>query len=268
MFISTAAPCALWPMVMEALTRSALEHACAARQAGGRRYPESGDRVGQQLAATSVDAVTDLSHRRGIGAGHMAAPVPSDPVDDLSANAAPVRLVVLAGRRADTADALAERFGVSHRCIVPLAGQPLIARVLRTGAAHPRITSLAVSIERDSFDAVWDALTCLPGRGTVALVEAGDDLASSIRAAAQGWEGAIVVTTADHALLSAGAIDAVLAALDGADVALALVPQEAVAAVHHAATVLTLPLYEGAFAPCDLYALAGPHAIGAVEVPG
>ena len=177
-----------------------------------------------------------------------------------------MRLIVLAGQCRGVADPLAERFGERHRSLIPLAGQPLIAHVLRTAAAHPAVASLAVCIEREAFDPVWDMLTRLPGRGSVALVEARDNLGDSVRDAAQGWDGPLIVTTAGHALLSIAAIDAVAEALDHADAAIALTPCDQVAAAHRAAPRRCLSLRDGDFVPCDLYGMAGPAAIEAVEV--
>ncbi len=178
----------------------------------------------------------------------------------------PLRLIVLAGQRRDTPDALAERFGVSHRCLVPLGDRPLIAHVLQTGAQHPRVASLAVCIEREAFDPVWDMLTRLPGRGSVALIEAHEDLAQSVRAAAADWDGPLLVTTADHALLSAEAIDATLAALEGADVTFALARREAVEAVHPSGQRRYMTLREGEFASCDIYGVAEPRFLAIAEV--
>ncbi|MCJ2184851.1 NTP transferase domain-containing protein [Novosphingobium sp. 1949] len=176
------------------------------------------------------------------------------------------RLVVLAGQREGAGDALAERFAVSHRGLVPLAGRPLIAHVLQTAAHHPAIESLAICIEREAFDPVWDVLTRLPGRGAVTLVEAQADLAESVRAAAQGWDGPLLVTTADHALLSCESIDALLAALTRADIALLLTPRAAVTAIHPEASRHYLPLREGDLAPCDLYGIASVAHIEAASV--
>lgn len=178
----------------------------------------------------------------------------------------PVRLIVLAGQAPGTVDRLAERFAVSHRCLVPLAGKPLLAHVLQTAAEHPAITSLSVCVEREAFDPVWDMLTRLPGRGSVALVEASDDLFESIRAAAEGWDGALLVTTADHALLSTDAIDAMLAALEGAQAAFTLASRAAVEAIHPARRHRLIRLRDGAFVPCDLYGLSSPDHLSAASV--
>lgn len=195
----------------------------------------------------------------------MASPVSPDIDDD---GRRLLRLVVLAGHGLGPAgtDALAERFGERHRCLIPLAGRPLIAHVLQTAAQHPRVASLAVCVEREAFDPIWDVLTRLPGRGSVALVEAREDIAASVRAAAQDWDGPLLVTTADHALLSAESIDAMADALEGCDVTFALARRDAVEAAHPSALRSYLTLRDGAFATCDLYGMAHTRFVDAVEV--
>lgn len=178
----------------------------------------------------------------------------------------PIRLVVLAGRPRKGTDPLAQRFGVSHKCLIPLAGKPLIAHVLQTAVSHPRIASLAVCIERDGFEPVYDVLTRLPGRGTVALIEARDSLADSVHAAVEGWDGAIIVTTADHALLTGSSIDALLDTLETADIAFALTRREWVEEAHRAGHGHYLRLRDGEFAACDLYGMSGRQALRAIEV--
>lgn len=177
-----------------------------------------------------------------------------------------LRLIVLAGRNSGAADPLADRFGKSHRSLIPLAGQPMIAHVLHTALHHPRIASLAICVEEEAFEPVWDVLTTLPGRGSVALVAAREDIADSVRDAALGWDGPLLVTTADHALLDGPAIDAVAAALANADAVVALSPRHAVQAAHRAALRPFLGFRDGEYAACDIYGIAGPQALRAVDV--
>ena len=46
--------------------------------------------------------------------------------------ASPVTIIVLAGQRAGVVNSLAARAGVSHKCLAPIRGRPLIAHVLDT----------------------------------------------------------------------------------------------------------------------------------------
>lgn len=193
------------------------------------------------------------------------APRPST-TDNPQAASRGLRLIVLAGQHEHVSDPLSTRFAASHRCLVPLGGKPLIAHVLQTGAHHPRVDSLAVCIEREAFDPVWDVLTQLPGRGSVALIEAKPDLAESVLAAAQGWDGPLLITTADHALLSEETIDSVLEALDHADLAVALAPRECVETIDPSPRRHYIRLRDGAFAPCDLYGVADARFLEAAKV--
>lgn len=181
---------------------------------------------------------------------------------------APLRVIVLAGGKAG-ADPLAQAFGMSHRCLIPLAGRPLVAHVLQIAALHPAVESLAVSVEREAFDGLFDVLSQLPGRGIVKLVEARENIVDSVQAAAQGWDGPLLITTADHALLSAGSIDAMIEALGaagGAEVAVAMARRETVRSANPDDTLLFHEFADDAYASCNLYALAGPEALAAAQV--
>lgn len=178
----------------------------------------------------------------------------------------PMRMIVLAGRHPRETDALAQHFGTTHKCLVPLAGRPLVAHVLQTAAVHPAIESLAISVERDAFEGLFDVLSQLPGRGIAKLVEAREHLVDSVLAAADGWDGPLLVTTADHALLTAESIDAMIAALDASDAAFAMAPRDAVLAAHPQHAHPFLEFADGAYASCNLYAAADPEALRAVEV--
>ncbi|MFC0203981.1 NTP transferase domain-containing protein [Novosphingobium soli] len=182
----------------------------------------------------------------------------------------PLRVIVLAGRgggagAGGSPDPLARRFGQQHKCLVPLAGRPLAAHVLQTAASHPAVESLAIAIEREAFDSLFDVLSQIPGRGIVKLVEARRNLVDSVMAAAQGWDGALLVTTADHALLTAGSIDRMIAALDRAEAVFAMAPRDAVLAVHPQDRRRFHAFADGAFAACNLYAASGPEALRAAE---
>lgn len=179
----------------------------------------------------------------------------------------PLRVIVLAGGKAG-ADSLARHFGMSHRCLIPLSGRPLVAHVLQIAALHPAVESLAVSVEREAFDGLFDVLSQLPGRGIVKLVEARANLVDSVMAAAEGWDGPLLITTADHALLSPGSIDAMLEALEGskAEIAVAMATRGSVLAVNPDRAIRFHEFSDDAYASCNLYAVAGPEALHAAEV--
>lgn len=186
----------------------------------------------------------------------------------LPAGAAPgeaaVRMIVLAG--GDGQDALARHLGASHKCLIPLAGRPMVAHVLQTAAVHPAIGSLAVSVEREAFGGLFDVMSRLPGRGIVKLVEAQGNLVDSVLAAAEGWDGPLLVTTADHALLTPASIDAMIAALREGEAAVALAPRTIVEAASPDEKRAFHEFADDAYASCNIYAASGIEALRAAEV--
>lgn len=177
-----------------------------------------------------------------------------------------VRVVVLAGQRSGAANPLAERFGTSHKCLIPLAGQPLIAHVLQTLAAHDRVGSLVVSVEREVFGAIYDVMCRLPGHRCVRLVESQGNIADSVLAALEGWDGPAVVTTADHALLNGDSISAIAGALESADAVVAMARKEAVLRAHPEAQRQFYEFRDDAYSNCNLYGLSGAKARDAAEL--
>jgi hypothetical protein len=94
-----------------------------------------------------------------------------------------------------------------------------------------------------------------------------DNLADSVISAARGHDGPIIITTADNALLTADALDAVSRqVMNGADVAIAMAKREAVLAVHPDAQRRFYRFADAAYSNCNLYAMAGPHALKGAEI--
>ncbi|MDE8650899.1 NTP transferase domain-containing protein [Novosphingobium sp. H3SJ31-1] len=177
-----------------------------------------------------------------------------------------VRIVVLAAQRKGVANPLAERFHVSHKCLIPLHGIPLIRHVMAMLAAHGAGAGIVISVEPEAFAAVREALAGLPDEAAITLCPAADNLADSVLAAAGDHDGPIVITTADHALLRPESVDAMIAALAHADVAIAMARRDAVLGVHAAGQRRFYEFSDHGYSNCNLYALAGRKALGAVEV--
>lgn len=172
--------------------------------------------------------------------------------------------VILAARRRGTVDPLAATLGSSHKCVVPIAGAPLIAHVARALAATPGLARLRVVVEPEMFDAITAILPEIAA--TIDCVPAADNLADSVFAATQGIDGPIVVTTADNVLLTPGAVEQMLATLaGGADVALAMATQGAVLAAHPEGQRRFYRFADDAYSNCNLYAFAGRDAVNAAE---
>jgi GTP:adenosylcobinamide-phosphate guanylyltransferase len=176
------------------------------------------------------------------------------------------RAIVLAAQRKGVKDPLATRFGVSHKCLIPLQGQELIAYVMRTLAAHPSIESVIVSIEPELFEEV-DALLQrhIASGAKIRFSAAADNIADSVGQAAHGHPGKLIVTTADNALLKPASLDAMIAALETHNVAIAMSPRESVLAAHSEGQRRFYRFRDGEFSNCNLYALRDAGALDAAE---
>ena len=178
----------------------------------------------------------------------------------------PLRVIVLAAQRPGAVDPLAERFGVSHKCLVPIAGRPLITHVIALLQGHERVGEIVVSIETPAFAAIAGALPPPRADGpAVRCATAWDTITDSVAAAAAGHEGPLLITTADNVLLAHESIDAVLDGLKSSDAVVAMTTREAVFAAHPAGQQRFYEFRCGAYSNCNLYGLASAEALAAAE---
>jgi CTP:molybdopterin cytidylyltransferase MocA len=171
--------------------------------------------------------------------------------------------IVLAAQRGGRLDPLAAEAGVSHKCLVPIEGRPLIAHVLDALRATPGLDRIVVSVEGDAAD----ALRGVAGTGAdIAFSPAASNIADSVYAAAQGARGRIVVTTADNVLLTPHAVAQMLGALEkGAEVVVALARREDVLAAHPEGQRRFYKFADGSYSNCNLYGFADAGALRLAE---
>lgn len=176
----------------------------------------------------------------------------------------PFTVVVMAAQREGRIDPLAAEAGVSHKCLVPVAGRPMIAYVLDAILATPGVARIRISLEPSAIAMVEAALPSV----AVALdwVAAADNIADSVHVAAEGIEGPLVVTTADNVLLTPSTLTAMAQAItNGADAAVGLTTRSAVLAAHPEGQRRFYRLRDDAYSNCNIYALAGGRALRAAE---
>ena len=136
--------------------------------------------------------------------------------------------LVLAGKRDGATDPLARGAGVTHKCLVPVVGQPMLVHVIDALAASDRIGQIRVAIEEP---AVLDQLPQLRGliaTGRLAPVAAQPNLVDSVLAAADGATFPLLITTADNVLLTPDSVAEMLEGCkaQGADAAVAFTRRE------------------------------------------
>ena len=177
------------------------------------------------------------------------------------------RAIVLAAQRPGRGDPLAATYHVSHKCLIPLAGRPLIAHVLETLARHPHIDEIVVSIERGMEDVISEIVGGLGADCPIRCTASARNIADSVLEAASGHDGPLLITTADNALLQPDGISALLASLrSGSDVSIAMAPKKAVLAAHADGQRRFYRFADDEYSNCNLYGIAGPYALAAAEI--
>lgn len=172
--------------------------------------------------------------------------------------------IILAGQRPGAVDALAAEAGVPNKSLVPICGAPLIRHVAEAIAATPGAERMKIVIEGASAPAVRALLADI--RCPIAFVEAADNLADSVHAAAADVEGPMVITTSDNVLLTPGAVRQIASAVThGADAAVAMATERSVLAAHPEGQRRFYRFADDSYSNCNLYALSGPGAAAAAE---
>jgi GTP:adenosylcobinamide-phosphate guanylyltransferase len=182
-------------------------------------------------------------------------------------SARPFSAFVLAAQRAGVVNPLAERAGVSHKCLAPIGGKPLIVHVVERLAGYPGLAGITISVEPEVHEELTVLLAPFAAQGTaIDFVASSANIVESLFAAVAGRQAPFLVTTADNVLLSDHSIAETLAALEEADVVACLATQESVLAVHPQAQRRFYEFSDGGYANCNLYAIASPRALAAAEI--
>ena len=163
--------------------------------------------------------------------------------------------LVLAGSRAGADDPLAVHAGVSHKAMIEVGGEPMLARVIRA-LGQAGFNRVAVVIERPEL------VEQLPPLGpSVEVIPAAEGPSASVAAGIARLGTPLLVTTADHALLRPEWVRWFIEHVpEGADVAAALARSEKVMAAAPEAKRTFLRFSDGAFSGCNLFYFATPKA--------
>ncbi|MCP5396648.1 MAG: NTP transferase domain-containing protein [Sphingomonadaceae bacterium] len=178
----------------------------------------------------------------------------------------PVTVIMLAAQRTGVVNPLAESAGVSHKCIVPICGRPLVEHVLDTITALPAIREIRISLEVEAHDAVRAIAAQFTDRNVpIRFVENDLNIVESVLKAAGDDEGPFIITTADNVLLTAEGFEQVRETLATADATISVTTREAVWAAHRQGQSGFYEFKDAGYANCNLYGVAGPRAFKAAE---
>lgn len=170
--------------------------------------------------------------------------------------------ILLAGQRPGE-NQFAASFGVALKPLIPVAGRTMVERVVATLGDCPEIGRILVLTQAPEAIAA-----ALPASAPVAVSASGDGIARSIAAVAGGPDAPwpVLVTTADHVLLTPETVAAFLAQAEDCDVAVAMVERRTVLARFPATRRTWLRFAGGAYTGANLFALNRPAAAKALAV--
>jgi molybdopterin-guanine dinucleotide biosynthesis protein A len=171
--------------------------------------------------------------------------------------------IVLAGQRPGI-DPLAQHFGVQLKALVEIDGEAMVTHVVRTLRRCPDVGRIIVLAQTP--DAVRAAVA--QGCPEAVLAESKAGISSSIKSLIGGqlapWP--LLVTTADHPLLTVEMVAEFVTAAAGADLAVAMVERKLMLAQFPDAKRTWIKLADGAWSGANLFALCTARTEAALDL--
>jgi len=176
--------------------------------------------------------------------------------------------IVLAGVR-PTGDPVAEAAGVACKAFIPVGGRPMVLRVLDVLEASPEIkTRILCGPSQELIDQQPDLKSCIAeGRLKWMPSQATPSLSTHHVLQSLSDNSPVIVTTADHALLSTPIIDYFCAEArrTGCDVAVGLAPYKEVIAAFPETRRTAIKFKDGSYCGCNLFAFLNPQSHRAAQ---
>lgn len=171
---------------------------------------------------------------------------------------APATAIILAAQRDGRLDPLAAAQGVSHKCLIPIAGRPLLAHVLEPLGASPEVGRIRIVVEAGAQDRIAPIIASFPDLASrIELVEAAASITDSVYAGVGDLAGPFLVTAADNVLLAQGPIRQVMDRLRaGDDTVVTMARRGDVLAVHPQGQRHFYHFRDDAYCNCNLYGLS------------
>ena len=163
--------------------------------------------------------------------------------------------LILAGSRGPD-DPMAKAANVSHKALLPVAGVPMLLRVVEALRATAGIARIYVCIENERVVLQVPALEALHRDRALEILPAADSPATSVAAALRHIDltEPLLVTTADHPLLTPAILQRFIdSAPKDCDLAVALAPADVVAAAYPGAIRTFYRLGKRRFSGCNLF---------------
>lgn len=171
--------------------------------------------------------------------------------------------LVLAGQRPGV-DPLAAHFGADWKALIEVGGQPMLHRVARTLLACPAVGRILIlSQSPEALATGW-----LAAEPRIRFAASAAGISRSIAAVAGSdlapWP--VLVTTADHPLLTPGMVAGLIEGAGDADVAVGMVERRTMLAAYPETRRTWLRFRGGAYSGANLFALRTPRARAALDL--
>ncbi|WEK47488.1 MAG: nucleotidyltransferase family protein [Candidatus Andeanibacterium colombiense] len=177
-------------------------------------------------------------------------------------------ILIMAGQRLGQIDALAAAYGITHKCLVPLLGRPLIGYVFdAVDAAFPG-SRIVVSInDPRALDDEPEAQRFFD-TGRLTTVASERNLLESTFAAVEGADWPVLITTGDNVLMTPEALrDFHRFALDQrADAAAMFARKEDILAAHPEGQPRFWKFRDGEFSGCNTFWMKDRAALAVAEI--
>jgi len=176
-------------------------------------------------------------------------------------------LVLAADRGPD--DPVARAGGKVCKSLVPVAGIPMLERVIGALEASPWVGKIAVSLRDTGLLAEFHGLGRAVHEGRIVALPAQNSPSRSVLHAAErlGHPCPLLITTSDHALLTTDMVDHFCSrsAQSGADVCAGLTSSQVILASYPDSVRTYLKFRDGMFSGSNLFALMTPAGIRGPE---
>lgn len=174
--------------------------------------------------------------------------------------------LVLAGQRPGV-DPLAAAFGREAKALIPVAGEPMLSRVLHALAKTPEIARIIVLAQNAPALLADPALVWTVDDDRIEACVSGRSISGSVLDAvsdpAIGLP--VLVTTADNVMLTPATVAEFIAGAGTSDVSVAMVERGNLEAAVGPNPRTWLAFKSGAYTGANLFALTGPNAANALR---
>lgn len=170
--------------------------------------------------------------------------------------------IVLAGSRPGP-DPFAAKYGTDLKALIPVGGIPMVARPVNALLISPHIIAVRVLSQQPERIA-----GVLPSNSRLTVAASGSTIASTLEAvlADPGTKFPLLVTTADHALLSPSMISDFCRQAEGSDFAIGVAEKRALRARLPGTKRTWLSFRSGSYSGANLFAFGSPAASKAVAL--